>query len=123
MIPRAGAKMDRPGERRRFYNSTHWRKARLLQLARCPLCEDCRRIGLLRAATCVDHIIGLANGGAPLDPSNLSSLCDSCHSRRTVTKDRGFGMKPAKEKPRKGCGVDGRPIDSMHPWFRGNGTP
>lgn len=70
-----------PGDR--GYGSA-WRKRRLQKLAVDPVCEDCGS----RFATCVDHI---DNNRANVKWSNLKSLCDSCHSRKTVRYDGGLG--------------------------------
>ena len=34
-------------------------------------------------ATCVDHVREIQDGGEELDASNLMSLCDKCHARKT----------------------------------------
>jgi len=60
-----------------FYISTAWRKLRALVLRQHPVCALCNR----NAATLVDHIVPINDGGEPLDPANLRSLCASCHAR------------------------------------------
>ena len=40
-----------------------WRRLRLMQLAREPLCRDCKRRGLLTPGVHVDHIIPKRDGG------------------------------------------------------------
>ena len=66
-----------------------WRKVRLVKLAEDPLCEQCKRKGLLKLAEEVDHIIPIADGGERLELNNLQSLCKSCHSRKTMAESRG----------------------------------
>jgi len=61
----------------------HWRKARLNQLAREPLCRHCQAAGKVVAASQVDHITALKDGGAD-DDSNYQSLCDDCHAAKTI---------------------------------------
>ena len=56
-----------------------------MKLARRPMCESCGS-----AATEVDHIVALSRGGTN-EMDNLRSLCKSCHSRKTVQHDGGFG--------------------------------
>jgi 5-methylcytosine-specific restriction protein A len=97
----------------RFYDLRVWRKLRRLKLERDPLCEHCRPTGRLVAAAHVDHIRPISQGGEPLDLANLASLCASCHSRKTA-RDMGNS-----DKPLKGAGRDGLPIDPAHPWHRG----
>jgi 5-methylcytosine-specific restriction endonuclease McrA len=67
-----------------------WRKARSYHLAFQPLCVMCGA-----PATQVDHINPIStNPELRLAPSNLRSLCHSCHSRRTA-RDQGFAKRSA----------------------------
>lgn len=97
-----------------FYSSGGWRAARAGVLRARPSCET-PRCG--RASEHVDHRVARRRGGAALDPANLVALCHSCHSRKTVRADGGFGHKPRAVQP--GAGLDGRPSDAAHPWNRG----
>ena len=75
----------RPG-RHTFYSSSEWRRLREWYRARHPLCEECERNGRVALAQVVDHIIEIADGGDPVDPSNLQSLCHACHNRKHRVK-------------------------------------
>jgi len=100
-----------------FYSSKRWRSTRKRKLELNPLCEDCATLGLIEAANHVDHVQAISDGGEPFDLSNLRSLCVSCHSRKTVYKDGGFGKGRQEYKIRaKGCDTNGLPIDPNHPW-------
>jgi len=77
----------RPSAAQRGYDAT-WRAVRLAHLCREPLCRFCAEIGRTTAATEVDHIVALADGGTHA-ASNLRSACHSCHSRRTA-RDQAF---------------------------------
>lgn len=66
-----------------FYRSTAWRKLRVEQLRRQPLCERCLAQGRHTPAYVVDHIRPVNQGGAPLDLENLQSLCAACHNRKS----------------------------------------
>lgn len=70
---------DRAPAGRRGYGAT-WRKLRTMKLARSPGCEWPE--GCTRAATDVDHIVPLAEGGTNL-LENLRSLCHPHHSSVT----------------------------------------
>jgi 5-methylcytosine-specific restriction protein A len=65
----------------RGYNS-EWNRVRLTILDRdrwsCTYCGK----HLEGADATVDHIVALANGGDRTDPSNLTSSCRSCNSRK-----------------------------------------
>ena len=68
-----------------------WQKARLAYLFLHPLCVECSDLGLVVAATVVDHVMP-HKGDQVLfwDQSNWQSLCATCHNRKTATKDSGF---------------------------------
>lgn len=81
-------------DRDRFYDTQRWRRFRRWFLARHPLCEmDCKTQGRATAATDVDHITPLAQGGAPLDEANCRAGCHSCHSRRTAKEQSQLGRR------------------------------
>src|SRR5688500_4877441 len=68
------------------YNGT-WKRLRLVVLAEQPLCTACFHEGKCTIATELDHIIPVAKRpDLRLEPSNLSPLCASCHSRKTASE-------------------------------------
>jgi 5-methylcytosine-specific restriction protein A len=80
----------RPTSAARGYDAD-WRRLRLMHLRAHPLCVT---PGCNHAAAHVDHIVSIDE--APerrLDPTNLQSLCASCHSKKTCAVDHGFGRK------------------------------
>lgn len=79
---------NRPSPSAQGYD-TRWRKLRLMHLRQHPLCVECTRQGLTVAASEVDHITPLAQGGTH-DPDNLQSLCKSRHSRKTAAQSLGW---------------------------------
>lgn len=81
----------RPSPSKRGYDS-RWRKRRLIQLRREPLCRLCSTHGRPTAATEVDHIVPLKAGG-PDTFDNYQSLCHRCHSIKTAREDGGFGRR------------------------------
>ena len=74
-----------------------------------PLCAICEQQGLLTAATQVDHIVALANGG-PDEEANMQGLCADCHRTKTAA-DLGYKIP-------SGCDGSGNPTDGNHPWNR-----
>lgn len=70
----AGRRRDQPW--RAWYNTETWQSLRAIQLARQPTCEACRR-----APATVAHHRHPHGGRWELfaDPSNLQSVCKSCH--------------------------------------------
>jgi 5-methylcytosine-specific restriction protein A len=95
----------RPSASRRGYG-VGWRKRRELFLAVNPTCIDC-----LAPATVADHDPltrdELIRRGDP-DPDafhHLKPRCASCHSRKTATRDGGFGRTPGGYPNSRGEGT------------------
>lgn len=70
---------------KRVYDSTTWQRLRLMHLAGSPVCVECGRYGEQ-----VDHIIPISAGGEKFDPSNLQTLCASCHASKTRRDNSQF---------------------------------
>jgi 5-methylcytosine-specific restriction protein A len=80
----------------RGYNSA-WQRARLGFLQQNPLCVTCAATGRVTAASVVDHIKPHKGDMALFwDSTNWQALCKPCHSRKTASKDGGFG-NPTKQ--------------------------
>ena len=62
-----GRKLQR--ERNRLFNAN-------------PLCVECLKVGITRAATQRDHVVPLAFGGTDTD-DNIQALCQECHDKKT----------------------------------------
>ncbi|WP_438334490.1 HNH endonuclease [Edwardsiella tarda] len=80
-----GWKSYKPGQSRhqRGYGSK-WDVIRARVLKRDKgLCMNHLRQGIVKQASCVDHILAKAHGGTDAD-SNLESLCWSCHAAKTA---------------------------------------
>lgn len=63
------------------YNTNRWHKLAKAFIEDHPLCEECKRKGIIRAAECVDHI-----DPWPIckdyffDRRNLQALCNNCNN-------------------------------------------
>ncbi len=79
----------RPSSFRRGYDRV-WRRLRDSHKTENPLCLHCIQKGFVTVAREIDHIIPFDGLNDPLrlDPSNLQSLCRSCHAIKTH-KDKG----------------------------------
>ena len=53
-------------------------------LLRYRYCEFCKRRGIRKRSTEVDHIVPLCKGGSDQNPRNLQVLCTPCHKQKTA---------------------------------------
>lgn len=85
-FPRVGSKI---------YRTPQWQAVRLLAKRRDGWkCVQCGARGRLE----VDHILGLRDGGAPYDLTNLQTLCPACHSRKTAIEVGITPLDPERQK-------------------------
>ena len=73
---------------KKFYNSKDWKALRALKISNNPMCEECEKYDVVRAANYVDHIIPINDGGGLLDYSNLQSLCVYHDSKKRGRESR-----------------------------------
>ncbi len=83
---------NRNKEWQHLYGSK-WQRARKSFLSQYPLCAECLRNGITKAADVVDHIKS-HKGNIELfwDVSSWNSLCFRCHNKKTA-KEGAFGNK------------------------------
>lgn len=98
-----GRKSNRAGSNNRpFYQSHRWHRLSLDFRKANPLCAACLKIGIVELAECTDHIIPLTEwirmGRDPYDISNLQSLSNSCHSKKTYKERRSGWNKKNQTK-------------------------
>lgn len=88
--------MNKDNDNMKFYNSKAWRSLSRMQRERFPLCVHCKDEGKTVPMDHVDHIIPINQGGDPLDPRNLQSLCKRHHSIKTA-KEKQFNHKNTEQ--------------------------
>lgn len=101
-------------ERKRFYDSTAWRRVRSIQISTVPYCEACYLQHTLTDCTQgapIDHIVPINHGGDELDSNNLMTLCPAHHDRKSAmerhqgclvafTGEEGYRVPASGEKKR-----------------------
>lgn len=79
------ASIDSRGDHRGIYKTAIWQRLRVAVLKDEPWCrKHLTEYNEHVPATVVDHVIPLANQGAPFDRSNLQPLCKPCHDSKTA---------------------------------------
>ena len=65
------------------YHTSMWTRLSRAFRAEHPLCAECQRKGIIRPATCVDHIVPWPICQDDFyNRSNLQSLCDECNHEK-----------------------------------------
>ena len=77
-------KQTRQHDNTTFYHSKAWRMTRKFYIKDNPLCEHCKRKGITTAGQMVDHIKPISLGGNMLHQSNLQTLCNKCHAKKSA---------------------------------------
>lgn len=77
-----------------FLCSQQWLALRMKVLANHPLCVECRKHNIVKAATDVDHIAPRSDRpDLALAEHNLQPLCKRCHSVKTRREFNGRTRK------------------------------
>lgn len=82
------------------YHTNRWTRLSRAFREEHPLCAECLRNGIVKAAEVVDHIVPWPICGDFYDRSNLQSLCADCN-RAKGNRDRATVFKDYKSKPIK----------------------
>lgn len=62
-----------------LYHTARWTRLSRIFRAQHPLCEECRKKGVITSAAVVDHIIPFPVCEDFFDRNNLQSLCETCN--------------------------------------------
>ena len=70
----------------KYYQSHDWKQLREWKINNYPVCQNCLHYGIVTPATEIHHRIPFSTGTTEeakwqllLDPTNIVSLCSSCH--------------------------------------------
>jgi 5-methylcytosine-specific restriction protein A len=92
---------------RRLYKLAGWKRRRLDQLTRDPLCSYCLAAGITTAATIADHVIPHRGDLDLFWYGSLQSLC-KLHHDSTKAREENGGWDSMTD-------ADGYPVDPKHP--------
>lgn len=96
-------------EYKKLYDTSRWKKLRLLQLAAEPFCDKCKAKGLTVPAQVVHHVVPHKGNLFLFYCGKLQSLCKQCHDVITGRiEPHGFTND---------IGSDGWPTDNNHPVY------
>lgn len=94
VVSEYSSNFNRASQRERGYTRA-WERLRRAFLALNPLCVECQKLGVIKPATDVDHIVP-HRGDMNLfwKQGNLQALCHECHSRKTAVEDSNLLKTP-----------------------------
>lgn len=101
--PSGGRHQRKGGSADKRITGTTLQNIRAQHFAAHPLCVMCEAKGLVTAATELDHIIALCNGGTDTT-DNRQGLCSDCHEIKTA-QDLGYTLRQKQT-----IGADGWPV-------------
>ena len=102
--PKADTYKDRPRQASAsLYHTYRWARLSRAFRSEHPLCAECNRNGIIRAATCVDHITPWPICGEQgfFNRVNLQPLCEDCNNRKGQ-RDKKRIEQWKKEHPGEG---------------------
>ena len=73
----------------RFYGTAAWKRMRITQFSKDPLCARCMCYGKIVVAEHVDHVFPHKGISSLFFGGELCSLCHSCHSWKTTQESLG----------------------------------
>ena len=81
---------DKRKEHSKEYQGRTWRRIRLLQLSKHPICQGCMLHGRITQSYHVDHLFPWTSLGKEAFTYNIfQSLCVECHSYKTSMERKG----------------------------------
>lgn len=86
-------------EHAKLYYSRRWRNLRALFISRYPLCKECKKNNKIVEGRVVDHIQPVSEGGEFYLWTNLQTLCNTCHRKKSATEvNNRIRIKQLKNK-------------------------
>lgn len=73
----------------KLYSTASWKRHRLAQLSKQPLCAGCLLMGKVVQAEHIDHIFPHRQNGDKFKNNIYQSLCVSCHTLKTHMESCG----------------------------------
>ena len=90
--PKAMKMEDRPRSDQRYHTARWTRESRAFR-SEHPLCEECKKRGILTPSQVVDHIIPVAICADFWDQSNWQALCKRCNMAKGNRDKRLINQK------------------------------
>ena len=89
-IDHGGAKTEKDKENSKLYSTAYWKKQRLAQLSKAPLCAACLIEGRVVPAIHIDHVFPHRQDDKKFRINLFQSLCQPHHSLKTQDENQGI---------------------------------
>ena len=84
-----GAITEKGKENSKLYSTAFWKKQRVIQLSKKPLCASCLLEGRVVQAENIDHVFPHRQDNNKFRNNLFQSLCAPCHSLKTQEENQG----------------------------------
>ena len=84
-----GGITEKGKENSKLYSTAFWKKQRVIQLSKKPLCASCLLEGRVVQAEHIDHVFPHRQDNSKFKNNLFQSLCASCHTLKTQEENKG----------------------------------
>lgn len=84
-----GEKTQKDKDNSKLYSTAYWKKQRVAQLSKAPLCAACLLEGRVVPATAIDHIFPHRQDAHKFKNNLFQSLCVPHHTLKTQEENEG----------------------------------
>lgn len=84
-----GGVTEKGKENSKLYSTGYWKKQRIAQLSKNPLCASCLLNGRVVSAEHIDHVFPHRQDDVKFKRNLFQSLCASCHTLKTQQENNG----------------------------------
>ena len=84
-----GEKTQKDKDNSKLYSTAYWKKQRVTQLSKAPLCQACLLEGKVVQAVAIDHIFPHRQDANKFKNNLFQSLCVSHHTLKTQEENDG----------------------------------
>jgi 5-methylcytosine-specific restriction protein A len=84
-----GGITEKGKENSKLYSTAFWKKQRIIELSKKPLCASCLIDGRVVPAEHIDHVFPHRQDQSKFKNNLFQSLCHSCHTLKTQEENKG----------------------------------
>lgn len=89
-LEHGGGITEKGKQNQKLYNTTYWKRQRISQLSKEPLCARCLLEGKVVQAEHIDHVFPHRQNDKKFRFNLFQSLCQVCHTYKTIDESKGI---------------------------------